>query len=104
MTPEEKIARLETKKQQLQARIANEKAKLGQQERKNDTRRKILLGAFLQTRMTDPQVRARLANQLGEFLQTAKVSQRTKHANIELFRPIMGDQWTDTLLRSTRQR
>ena len=104
MTPEEKIARLEQKKQQIQARISNERAKLSQQERKNDTRRKILLGAFLQTRMMDQEIRSNLASQFGEFLAAAKVSDRARQANIELFRSVMGDEWANALLQNTQQR
>ena len=45
-TPQEKIAALEAKEKQLQARIKNEKAKISQQKRKDDTRRKIVVGAL----------------------------------------------------------
>lgn len=45
-TPEEKIQDLETKKDQLTARIQREKAKVRQTDRKRDTRRKIIAGAL----------------------------------------------------------
>ena len=47
MTKGEKLARMEKKKAELEARIQREKARLNTQARKDDTRRKILLGAAL---------------------------------------------------------
>lgn len=47
MTKEEKLARMEKKKAELEARIQRERARLNTQARKDDTRRKILLGAAL---------------------------------------------------------
>lgn len=41
-----KIEKLEKQMAQIKARIVNEKAKIKQVERKRDTRRKILVGAF----------------------------------------------------------
>jgi hypothetical protein len=42
----EKLNKLENQMKQLQQRIASEKAKIQNKERKDDTRRKILLGAY----------------------------------------------------------
>ncbi len=45
-TPEQKIAALEKQQSQLKARIAKEKSKVSQANRKLDTRRKIVAGAI----------------------------------------------------------
>lgn len=45
-TPAERIAEDEAKLKQIQARIARDKAKLRDQERKDDTRRKIIAGSL----------------------------------------------------------
>ena len=45
-TPAERIAAKEKKLSQLQAQIASEKARIRTQERKDDTRRKIIAGAL----------------------------------------------------------
>lgn len=45
-TPAERIAEAEKKVSQLNARIASDKAKIREQDRKNDTRRKIIAGAL----------------------------------------------------------
>jgi hypothetical protein len=42
----EKLKKLEEQAEQLKARIASEKAKITNQARKDDTRRKILVGAY----------------------------------------------------------
>jgi len=42
----EKLNKLEKQMKQLQQRIASEKAKVKAKERKDDTRRKILVGAY----------------------------------------------------------
>jgi hypothetical protein len=42
----EKLKKLEEQAAQLKARIASEKAKITNQARKDDTRRKILVGAY----------------------------------------------------------
>lgn len=44
-TPEEKLAELQKKRQQIDERIKKESARLNAVERKADTRRKILAGA-----------------------------------------------------------
>lgn len=45
-TPAERIAEAEKKLSQLQARIASDKAKIRDQARKDDTRRKIIAGGL----------------------------------------------------------
>lgn len=45
-SPQEKLAELQQKQDQLKARIQKEKAKLASDERKRDTRRKIIAGAL----------------------------------------------------------
>lgn len=45
-TPEERLAELEQQEAQLKARMQREKAKIAQQKRKDDTRRKIIAGAL----------------------------------------------------------
>lgn len=45
-SPQEKLAELQAKEAQLKARIQKEKAKLASDERKRDTRRKIIAGAL----------------------------------------------------------
>ncbi len=46
LTPEQKIAELEKKQNQLAERIKDEKAKISKEQRKQDTRRKIVAGAI----------------------------------------------------------
>lgn len=45
-SPQDKIADLKKKQEQLQAKIKNEEAKLKGEERRKDTRRKIVAGAI----------------------------------------------------------
>ena len=77
---EERIAQLEAQKKALQARLAKES-------RARDTRRKVLLGAFLMHRMeTDieqgDRLRAWIARELPEFL--------TRDTDRELFEDLLG--------------
>ena len=46
-TPEERIAELEKQQAQIKARLQKERAKISAQKRKDDTRRKIIVGAAL---------------------------------------------------------
>jgi len=43
-TPEERLADLQEQQEQLKARISREKARIASQKRKDDTRRKIIIG------------------------------------------------------------
>lgn len=64
-TPEQKLAELEQAKRQLEARIKSESAKVKAQERKDDTRRKILAGAVaLEHAQHDSQFKAVLDRQI----------------------------------------
>lgn len=47
LTPEQKLARLHQKKDQLMSELRSAAGKVGAKSRKNDTRRKILLGTIL---------------------------------------------------------
>ena len=49
----EKIEKLEKQMKQLQERIASEKARIKKKERKDDTRRKILVGAYFMEKYED---------------------------------------------------
>ena len=46
-TPKEKIAELEAAREKLNARLSAERAKLRRQKRKNETRRKIVIGSVV---------------------------------------------------------
>lgn len=61
--------RLKQLKAQKQAVLAREKAKQKEQERKDDTRRKILIGScMLKITEDDEQARAKLIAQMGKYL------------------------------------
>lgn len=60
-TPDEKIAELEEKRGQIEALIQKHKARARVEERKRDTRRKIIAGALaLEHASIDPAFRAAL--------------------------------------------
>ena len=46
-TPEERISELEKQRDQINARLQKERARVSAQKRKDDTRRKIIIGAAL---------------------------------------------------------
>ena len=46
-TPQDRIAELEKQRNQINARLQKERAKIAAQKRKDDTRRKIIAGAAL---------------------------------------------------------
>ena len=46
-TPEERISELEKQRDQINARLLKERAKVSAQKRKDDTRRKIIVGAAM---------------------------------------------------------
>ena len=71
---DQKIAKQQEKLNQLkaqkQAALAREKAKQKVQERKNDTRRKILLGSYLIKKMNDNEVnKEKILAELNEYLK-----------------------------------
>jgi len=68
-TPEEQLQDLETKKAQLDARIAKKKAVLRGQKRKEDTRRKIIAGALALEHMAhDKKFRSTMGKLLDEHV------------------------------------
>ena len=50
---QEKIEKIEDQMKKLQQRLASEKAKIRNKERKDDTRRKILVGAYFMEKYQD---------------------------------------------------
>lgn len=67
--PEEKLQRLEVERAQIQARIEKARAQLKTEERKRDTRRKIIAGALaLEHAKTDPAFRKELDSLLDRYV------------------------------------
>ena len=68
----EKIAKQEERLKQLkvqkQATIALEKAKQKEQDRKDDTRRKILLGSYLLKKMENEENKEKILAEMNEYL------------------------------------
>ena len=60
--------RLKQLKAQKQAVLAREKKKLSDQQRKEDTRRKILLGSYLLKKMENEQNKEKILAELNEYL------------------------------------
>ena len=65
---EAQLEKLKQLKAQKQAALAREKAKQKVQERKNDTRRKILLGSYLLKKMEDEAEKQKTLAGLNEYL------------------------------------
>lgn len=69
---DQKIAKQQEKLKQLQAQkqaiVNREKAKLKEQERKDDTRRKILLGSYLLKKMESDANKEKILADLNEYL------------------------------------
>jgi len=69
---EQRIAKQEERLKQLKAQkqavIAREKAKQKEQQRKDETRRKILLGSYLLKKMDNPLDRQKILADLDEYL------------------------------------
>ena len=61
----EKLKQLKAQKQAIEAR---EKTKQKEQERKDDTRRKILLGSYLIKKMENEQDKEKILAELNEYL------------------------------------
>ena len=61
----EKLKQLKAQKQAVEAR---ERAKLKEQERKDDTRRKILLGSYLIKKMENEANKEKILAELNEYL------------------------------------
>lgn len=66
----DKIRRLEEKIEQMKAQVASEKARLKKKAKKDDTRRKILVGAYFMEKYKDDV--ASLAKELDPFLKREK--------------------------------
>ena len=68
----EKIAKQEERlkqfKVQKQATIAREKSKQKEQDRKDDTRRKILLGSYLLKKMENEENKEKILAEMNEYL------------------------------------
>ena len=71
-TLEQKIAKQEERLKQLKAQkqavISREKKKVSDQQRKDDTRRKILLGSYLIKKMENEQDKEKILAELNEYL------------------------------------
>lgn len=66
-TPDERIAELEEKRSQIEAQIQKHKSRLRIEERKKDTRRKIIAGALaLEHASIDPVFRAAMHKLIDE--------------------------------------
>lgn len=61
--------RLKQLKAQKQAVLAREKAKQKEQERKDDTRRKILLGSYLLKKMENEANKEKILAEMNEYLK-----------------------------------
>lgn len=68
--PEERLQDLETKRAQITARIDRERARLRTEERKRDTRRKIIAGAIaLEHAQKDPAFAQELQGLLSRYVK-----------------------------------
>jgi large subunit ribosomal protein L7/L12 len=95
-----RLDELEKKKERLLAQIKREKAKVSNEEKKADTRRKILLGAYLLHLIEkDENLSNHTKQNLGAFLLNNKVRKATKVKNLELFETVFGDQWVLAKIR-----
>lgn len=69
-TPDERIAELKQQEAQIRVRLARETAKLRDQERKDDTRRKIIVGA-LALEHQDGEFQATLTRLLHQYVKAS---------------------------------
>ena len=76
----EKLKQLKAQKQAIEAR---EKTKQKEQERKNDTRRKILLGSYLIKKMQNETNKEKILAELNEYLTENRDRQLFDLPNIE---------------------
>lgn len=72
-TLQERLAKLEGEKRRIEARAASLRARVNQQNRKDDTRRRILLGAFLLNQLArggnrNDNIKQWVADELPKFL------------------------------------
>ena len=76
----EKLKQLKAQKQAIEAR---EKTKQKEQERKDDTRRKILLGSYLIKKMQNEANKEKILAELNEYLTENRDRQLFDLSNIE---------------------
>ena len=96
-TLEQKIAKQEERLRQLKAQkqaiAAREKKKVSDQQRKDDTRRKILLGAWALNKLkNDESFKQQLAD-FEQFLNTENKTEENKQKDKDLFNGII---WNNT--------
>lgn len=86
-TLEQKIAKQEERLRQLKAQkqavIAREKKKVSDQQRKDETRRKILLGSLMLKKMEDEANKEKILAELNEYLTENRDRQLFDLPNIE---------------------
>ena len=93
---EQKIAKQEERlrqlKEQKKAAIAREKKKVSDQHRKDDTRRKILLGAWALNKLkNDESFKQQLAN-FEQFLNTENKTEENRQKDKDLFNGVIWDK------------
>ena len=96
-TLEQKIAKQEERLRQLKAQkqaiAAREKKKVSDQQRKDDTRRKILLGAWALNKLkNDESFKQQLAD-FEQFLNTENKTEENKQKDKDLFNGVI---WNNT--------
>ena len=95
-TLEQKIAKQEERLRQLKAQkqaiAAREKKKVSDQQRKDDTRRKILLGAWVLNKLkNDESFKQQLAD-FEQFLNTENKTEENKQKDKDLFNGFIWDK------------
>ena len=95
-TLEQKIAKQEERLRQLKAQTqaiaAREKKKVSDQQRKDDTRRKILLGAWALNKLkNDESFKQQLAD-FEQFLNTENKTEENKQKDKDLFNGFIWDK------------
>ena len=92
---------IEERLAQLDAQRATLKARLGKQERANDTRRKVLLGALVFHRLESG--KDEFSRRLGEWLKRELPDFLTRDGDKELFADLIGATTTGQTAGSTGQ-
>ena len=95
-TLEQKIAKQEERLRQLKAQkqaiAAREKKKVSDQQRKDDTRRKILLGAWALNKLkNDESFKQKLAD-FEQFLNTENKTEENRQKDKDLFNGLIWDK------------
>lgn len=91
---------IEQRLAQLDAQRATLKARLGKQERANDTRRKVLLGALVLHRLENGKDEE-FSRRLGEWLRRELPDFLTRDGDKELFADLLGTPSTGQTAGST---